>query len=286
MEQNGILLLSLGNPNYGKMAAALAAMIKAADSTTQIHLSYTESAISHLRENEKTVFDSMAPIPEKYYTMQGMPKFIKAKMYLYELSPFQETLYLDSDIAWLKKSPARVFEELKDIDLTYANSGLQTYSQWADLEKVRTAYNIEKVVGIHSEFVFFRKCEKVEAFFQKAQRIYSNLKVPATVFAGAIPDELPLMIAAELTGMMPHQQPYYPVFWYKRDKKMLHSYQIAKDYYAMSMGGHYNAQHEMDMYNILTTAAYNKLKLSSGSRGPYPYQWKNKNSFLAERQKY
>lgn len=280
MKQAGILLLALGANQYGRMSAALAAMIKSADSTIPIHLAYTQSAVTHLREDEKALFDSMEVIPEKYYTLHGQHKWIMAKMYLYELSPFEHTLYLDSDMAWLQKSPAAVFEQLKDVDLTYANSGVQTHSQWADIEQVRTVYNIEKVVGIHSEFVYFRKCDKAESFFQKAQRIYSNLKVHATVFAGAIPDELPLMIAAELCGIVPHQQPYYPVFWYKRDRKMLHAYQIAQNYYAMSMGGNYNAPHEIEMYNLLATAAYNKLKLH------YPYQWKDKRAFLKERQNY
>lgn len=272
----GILILALGHSNYGRIATALAAMIKATGSELPIHLGYTDSAVKGLSKEERALFDSSKPIPEKYYG-KG---FIQAKMYLYQLSPFKKTLYMDADIAWLKKSPDTLFDELTGLDITYANSGVQEASVWADVAAVKKAYGINQVLGIHSELVYFKKEEKVKQFFAAAQDIYKNLKVESTVFAGAIPDELPFMIAAELTGTMPHQQPFLPFFWYKREKKLLHAYEIAKNYYAMSMGGHYNQQHEITMYNLLAKAAYYKLGLRN------PYQWKQKQLFLSERQKY
>lgn len=279
-KEKGILLLALGNSAYGRMAAVLAATIKATGTAIPIHLAYTESAIRYLTDNEKALFDSMAIIPEKYYTWNGQAKWIMAKVFMYQLSPFEHTLYLDCDIVWLKKLPDEIFTNFAATDLTYANSGVQASSMWADTEEIKAAYNVDKVLGIHSEFMCFKKNKTVKHFFSVAQDTYKHLKIDHTTFAGAIPDELPIMIAAELTGMMPHQQPYFPVFWYKRDKKMLHSYQIAKDYYGISMGGNYNMQDEITMYNNLAAAAYYKLGLK------FPYQWKQKKYFLAERQTY
>src|SRR4051812_2247177 len=272
----GLLLIAAGHQNYGKMAAVLAASLKAIAPEIPIHLAYTESAIASLTESEMKLFDSKAVIPEKYYLNKGNTEYIRTKMYMYNLSPFKETIFLDCDMIWLSKSPAALFEQLKEVELTFSNGGYHTTSIWGDVEEIKQVYGIDKIYDIHSEFFYFKKGDVAKNFFKEAQGIYNNLKVKATTFAGAIPDELPFLIAAETTSTAPHQMPFLPIFWRGRNKSLMHPYQRAKLWYAISMGGNSNHPFEVTDYNNLAMAAYQKMGLQ------YPYKWKHKSSFLAE----
>lgn len=282
MMNPGILLIAAGHPYYGKMAAGLAATLKAADGSTAIHLAYAGDALKYLSADELKLFSSTQEIPVEFYTYDAQVRYIKTKMFFYQLSPFDETIFLDVDIAWLKKSPLNLFDELKGIDITFANHGSNgKKSVWCEIEEVKKAYNVEdeKYFGLHSEFVYFRKSEAVEAFFETAQDVYDNLKVPSTVFAGAIPDELPFAIACMLTQMYPHKENFRPVYWINSDKKIIHPSEVSKNYYGWSMGGNTANRFAVDSYNILLRAAYHKLKIQ------HPYSWKQKRSFLSERLK-
>ena len=277
-KKRGILIIAAGHPYYGKMAAALAATIKC-KSTVSIHLAYAGSALKYLSGAELALFGSMAPIPGQFYTFNGQQRFIKAKMYLYELSPFLETIFLDADMAMVK-DPLPLFDELKEYDITFSNHGSDgTQSIWADIEKVKETYQVqqEKFYSLHSEFIFFKKTKVARKFFTTAQHLYEKLKVPATTFAGAIPDELPPILACMLTKLYPHKDYYRPVFWQNSEKRMLHIYEIAREYYGYSMGSHTSPRHSISLYNTSVSAAYRKLGLQ------HAYTWKQKKSFLPER---
>lgn len=111
----GILLVALGAPEYGYMAANLAASIRHSDSEVNIHLVYAGKAISHFTAAHKALFSSMAECPAEYYTrgtrdegrgindpatdkQQQTTEYIKAKTHIYELTPYEETLFLDVDM--------------------------------------------------------------------------------------------------------------------------------------------------------------------------------------------
>lgn len=277
--KRGILLIACGHPYYGKMAAALAATIKVSDSNMPVHLAYAGDALNYLSETEKKLFGSLSEIPEDNYTVDGKVKWIRTKMFMYDLSPFDETIFLDVDMLWLKQSPAVLFDEFKEVEMTFCNYGeVEKYSQWANVEEVRAAYpSTGKYYSLHSELVYFKKCKNNRKLFNAAKKIYDNLKVKATTFAGAIPDELPFAIAIMQHGVVAHKEPYRPVFWMNAEPRIKHIYELAKDYIALSMGGNYNPKFTVDTYNTLTSAAYHKLGLQQ------PYKWKLKRSFLSER---
>lgn len=277
----GILLIAAGHYNYGKMAATLAATLKATDKNIPVHLAYTDNAIKYLTEDEKTLFDSMSIIPPEYYIFNGQTKYIRCKMFMYQLSPFKSTIFLDVDMVWLSRPVSELFNQLQDIDLTFSNHGSENKTSiWADVSKVKKAYNVEseRFYNLHSEFVYFRKSMQVNKFFKVAQKVYDKLKVPATVFAGAVPDELPFCIACMLLKLYPHADNFHPVLWHNTKSVYLMPHQIAKQYYAISMGGNQNPSFFKTNYNLVASAAYSKLKLRNS------YQWLDKKKFLAERQ--
>src|SRR5687767_9890096 len=111
-QETGILLLAIGHPYYGRMAYNLAISLKANDINTHITLVYTDSAITHINQRNMWVFDNKMPYPNT-----DEPFGVKLK--LYDLTPYERTIYIDVDALWVnKQSPAKLFEQLKGIPFT------------------------------------------------------------------------------------------------------------------------------------------------------------------------
>lgn len=284
--KKGILLIAVGHPYYGKMAVALAATIRVVDRTIPIHLAHSESAIKYLSKEELELFTSMDIVPTAYYDRKKGVQYIRTKMFMYELSPFEQTLFLDCDLLWLKKQPLELLEELDGNPISYQNYGFADLSKdvdpdfnmWADVNEVKKVYALSdgRYYQIHSEVFYFEKGAIAKKYFKTALKVYDNLKVKAKVFAGAVPDELPFTIASAQLEVFPHKDDFRPSYW-TRLGGFKHMYLLSDEYYLISMAGTNSASSVIDNYNILTSAAYHKLGLQ------YPYKWKNKKSFLKER---
>ena len=273
--KKGILIIACGHQYYGKMAAALAASIRL-KSDIAIHLAYAGNALTLLKDNELKLFNSKSEIPNDFYYHAGQAKWIRTKMFIYDLSPFDETLYLDSDMLWLKLSPDELMNELSAHDITFPNHGVNE-TMWAKSGEIKAAYGEGKYYSIHSELIYFKKNDKVKRWFDTAKEVYDNLKVSHKVFAGAIPDELPFSIAGALTETYPHEDNYKPVYWGHIEKKHKQIYQIATEYWAFSMGGNVNTNKEKIIYDILSEMTYKKLGLQGF------HKWTEKRNFLKER---
>lgn len=275
----GILLIALGHRNYLHMAAALAASIQANDPSVQICLATDQViAYDHLK-----LFHQHVLVDPSIYTVNGKPEYIKAKLHLYELSPFQQTIFLDVDqIVLSGRKLSEVFAELTGTPFTIANTGASDYSIWADVKEVKQLYGEKPFWNFHSEFIYFEKSRVARTFFLRAQKAYTEAKVKsATRFAGGtMADELALAIASIRTGTAPHQEGWLPNYWHAREKvKGLFPYQIAKSYYTYSIGGPYTPHSVAQNYNNLAAYYYQKLGLQN------PYTAKSKSGWLRERQK-
>ncbi len=283
-----------GNSNYCKMAAALAATIKVMEDFP-IALLYNGKALNSLTDQEQKLFDQLIEIDDSYvHNTDGSFNPIKARLYFYELTPFTETLCIDVDNAWLnRKKPSDVFTELADINFTIQNAGYtlcddkadQYYSVWAEIQDVMKGYKIEgkRFYKTFGEWIFFKKSPEAKKFFSTAKRIFmSKPKCEIKGFIGqAIPDELAFTIAMAQTEIYPHKDSYHPTTYFhivSRGQMRYHNvWMLADKYYTISMGGSANPAETIKNYNILVTAAYQKLMLQK------PFVWKQKKSFLVER---
>lgn len=276
----GILMIALGHSNYHHMAVMLAASIKDAEPTLNICL-VTDTAVS---EKYAKLFDQVKTAPKKIYQVGQSNEYIKAKLFMYDLSPYDETIFLDVDqivIPGRKLSP--VFTELKDVDLTFSNTGLAGTSVWVDLEEVKKMYGDKKPFwNFHSEFVYFKKADNVNAYFQWAKKIYQTRKLKTVVKFGngRMADELAFQLAALETGLYPHKENWTPNFWFNRHKNLAgkYPYQLT-DFITYSIGGNHLTPFVKAQYNILAKSLFAKMKL------PNPYQVTDKRTFLPERSK-
>jgi len=260
--KKGILIYALGHRNYYRMAAVLAASIKVNDPLPICLVTDNEVQGDHV-----DLFDIIKPPIEKSILQNGKIEYIKSKLFMYDHSPFDETIFLDADqvmISNRKISP--VFSELKDIDFTMSNTGLANESIWCDMNEVKSLYGNKPFWNFHSEFVYFKKSKEVKAYFDAARKVYADGKIKsATRFSNAtMADELAFQVASVITGIYPHKENWLPNFWYDRNNREAskYPYQLT-NYITYSIGGKTTPQRKKDNYNNLAKFYFAKLGLSA-----------------------
>ena len=283
----GVVILALGHVNYGNYAMQLARSIKAVDECN-ITLLYNHTAIGHIKDLF-TVFDTAIEVPREYYITNGLPDYVKAKTYLYELSPYEETIYIDADVIWLpQRKISDLFNNLSDIDIIIGNRGKESLKEakkgfihWADPSDIIHVYGSEgNIYNLSSEFMYFKKCDKVEVFFNLAIIAYLNPKIKFKKFAHHLPDELAFIIAMIQT-QIEFFSPYIPFYWeqfeVKSTRKTKPIFEIYKEYYGYSMGGNTNTKNQEQIYNNIANISNKKFKVN----GYFPA--KSKKNWLVER---
>lgn len=292
MKTKGVLLIAMGHYNYGRMALNLAVSIKTTDPTVKIALAIAGNSLDEIGHYNLTgYFSDFIPVPQEAYTRDGKIEWIKAKTWMYDLSPFDETIFLDVDMLWhpvMKVSS--LFDQLSKHELTFQNRGHinlakkkldKKYSLWADVNEVKEIYGFTKgkYYQLHSEFVYFKKSKRVKKFFDDAKFNYDHLLVKSFVFGGAIPDELPFGIAMIQNEIYPHQENFLPVYWEVTEKRQMHTNpgELYKEFYAYSTGGSFHSKSMKIFYNNLAKYFFNKAGLQN------PYQLMNKRDYIPER---
>lgn len=275
----GVTIVALGHPYFGRYAYNLALTIKAVENFP-IALIFDYSAVSHLTEEQQEIFDIR--IPSDLYPSCG------AKLHTYDLSPFKQTLVLDADMLWLpKKKPSELFDSLNGVEFTCISEGSTLkpsshYFFWGHIEEIREKYKITGVVHqLRTEVMYFEKSERVERMFKKAQEIYLKPGLNyVKEFAGGVPDEMALNIAAGIEGIEPHDPTWKPSYWAQLFKNMIPPLdQLYRDYYLLSVGGNINTQNVKNLYNTLIKAQAPKLGLA------FSFGLQSKHQFLENRRK-
>lgn len=271
-KEQGILLLAIGHPYYGRMAYNLAMSIKAVDKDVDITLAHTPSAIAHINERNMWVFDNKFPISD-----DSQP--FGAKLLMNQISPYERTLYIDVDTLWVnKQSPAMLLEQLKGIPFTGITEGMHDYAYsepeksdpsknyffWADLDEIGKVYAVsDKMYQWRAEFIYFEKCERTEEMFKLAREIYGDPKLKTVKkFADHIPDELAINIAACVCSMHPHIYKWKPSCWDRLlGDNMPHIDELINKYYIISCGSNANGGALKRVYNRITAACAYRLGL-------------------------
>lgn len=278
--EKGVLLIALGHTNYYRMAAVLAASLK----DTNPGLPVCLATNSPVQPDHAELFDIIKPVPESMYFVNGKPEYIKVKLSMCDLSPFDKTLFLDVDQVIIPgKNIKPIFDILDGCNVTFSNTGLADISVWASIEEVKKLYGNKPFWNYHSEFVLFDKSEATLSYFKAAKKVYAANKIKsAERFAGAtMADELAFQVAAMVTGIYPHADSWTPNFWFGRSPELATKYPYQLDgYLTYSIGGNQIPKSVKDNYNTLAKSYFAKLRLSN------PYQVEEKRIFIPERNKY
>lgn len=256
--EKGILLIALGHENYMNMAINLAASIKYNCSDIPI------AVLHNGRLKERQLFDHIIEIDEKI-------DFIKWKTRLYEISPFNKTLFLDVDMILFPEADLnKFFDELNGINFTIINAEKGEYAIWALPEDIRrTANNFDDpLYTFYSELIYFEKNVDTEIFFEEVKNQYTNPEIEHKSFSTGLPDELAYTIASLKLKMPPHKKNWDPVFWHFRNKKdaRLSVHQLKNKYIALSVGGNQLPIYIKAHYNNLAIFYNQKMGIAKSKK--------------------
>lgn len=280
MLTKGILIFAFGHPQYGRYAYNLAVTIKAVQANARIVIAHDETAVSHLDEYQRSIFDQFIPAPT-------LVPGCTVKLSAYDLTPFDQTLVLDADMIWLpKKTPDDLFREVEGTDFlaicegnTDAPSG--AYFFWADVEEIRKKYNVTRIHQWRTEVMYFEKTDRVSDMFADAKKINhkSNLDT-IKEFAGGIPDELSINISTAIHGIEPKIFNWQPSFWPKmHGERIPEANTLYNNHFLLSVGGNLQTENVKAFYNRIMLAQAPKI----GHTHAFPLM--SKHQFLPERRK-
>lgn len=261
------MIIAGGHYEYGRMAANLAMTIKS-QCNEKIHLAWHGQALSTIADY-MIFFDSVSEIPNEYLEVRGKINYFKAKTHIYDLSPFEETLFLDADIAMMRPA-SQLMDSLKDVEWTIQNRSFINLSDdkkekyfWANIAEVKQKYQ-GRLYSLHSECVWFKRSEENKIYFEKVKEIYDNPPVNPTKFNGDVADELAFGLACNILNKNPHVTPFVPVYWFNLDSKNgINTWSLREQYYGYSAGGNRWKQFVTDEYNKVCKGAAAELGLKA-----------------------
>ena len=275
MENKGVIIVALGHDNYRRMALNLAMSIRVSNPDTQIALVCNEGVESKFNYFEKQYFSQFIEINPKAYTINGKVEIPLAKTMIYELSPFDETVYIDSDSIWIKnKKVDNLFNTYKGVNFGFtlyhpnahypvdsdnSNFWFKEGETVRDLRKYFTKLKKDAYYyHLQSSFLYFKKSKQAEAIFNKAKDLFIKRDFEFRDWADSMPDELAFSLSL-LNLDYKIDNPYKDIFYYpmseitedgvKRGVKPIERGFIEKNYFFISMAGHVMNKGLKDLYN-------------------------------------
>ena len=296
----GIVLIAAHHPYYSHMAYNLALSIRHHSDIPIILFSHGEG-VNYLFEDQKEVFTEIRELPIEFYMNEGKPHFVKPKLHLYDLTPFDETIFLDADMIFSPfKTIEDLFEENKDVEIQFACRGEKNMSQtikseWVNLSEIQNIHGFNHWYEVSSEVIYWKQGDVAQRFFDTAIDYYSNhgMAIKRWVgdkleekenaiqeFAGGVPDEVPFSLALEKTETK-IKSPYAPSYWQPAHfTKITPDLDIQKTYYLISAGG---AMVQSNIKRIYDNLAKHYSQNTEKKRSFYPLLAKQK--LLPERKK-
>lgn len=247
--------MALKHSLYGRYAYNLALSIKSADPTQQVCVIADDVGISHLHEGQRMIFDKIIKPPAECYMRDDKTVPLVCKFYLNELTPYEQTLFVDADMIFSPLAKFSEFwEQMQGVEWTMANRGKNDpdkgISEWVNADKLKEAYDdITQWVDLSSEWICWKKSDLSDSIFVRARQYYDEGKLTTRSFAGDKPDEPFFNLALNSVGHQPHLMPYQPTYWQPAVKKFMSAVEIKKQYLAFSVGGRMIPKQQQVIYD-------------------------------------
>jgi hypothetical protein len=279
--KRGIVTIAVGNSYYGNLAYILALSCKKF-SDLPVFLVAEKDTLSGLNEVEKTIFSEILYVDN--FKDNFKENYLKVKLFLNELTPYDETLFLDADTVAIKNFDS-VFLELK-FNILFSYHGYYDISQkrivsgskgfWGFPQKIVKYHNLKGILpSLSSTFILFNKSEESSFIFKQAQKLYEDKNCPLHKFDNYIPDEYFFNVAFSLSGKELPYSYYYPVFcvWFHKEIKKEELYER---FYFLTTGGNTTTRKISDIYNQCVANLVSEKDF-------YRFKYKDKKIMLKER---
>lgn len=302
-QPRGIVMIAGGNSQYyGNCAVNLCASLRYKDKDIPITIFEHNNAIPLHRRTmlQYAMKVDIQQLSEEACTDKtGRVNYYKAKTRIYDLSPYEHTLYLDADTLWLPSiTPSAFFDKWESKDFDIINEGhydLLTgedhttgfYTFWGDadtmLKRLGGTPKGDRLYQMRSELIYFKKTPANRVFFNKVKAVYDGPLTTMSLIGDKLPDEYAFNMAGLYTGVKPATEKWYPMYWHFKHvlvhKRQLDRFAIMTDYMAYSVGG--------NKLNEVQKRFYNERVLGYFSVQGFATPWKivNKKDVLPDRVK-
>lgn len=246
----GVLLIAWGKRAYPWLAYNLAFSIKHFNPEIKICIYHDESFFTQLTTEQREYFDIAVRIPDEVKIKNGKVDPAGIKTSIYDILPFDNTLYLDVDALALRDIKC-IFDDLSKAEGYFYTHILDTHTidkgrdipmmLWAWADDIWTKYNLKEsdvLPCTNSSYMFIKKCEESKTLFDK---INKNISDPIPLhklrmqWGGGQPDELYLNVALAQTGITGKADKDYIFLGYKHDDRPL--FKIVEDTPILSVFG-------------------------------------------------
>jgi hypothetical protein len=195
----GYQLIATGQAKYVDLAAACAASLRIWDGTRPIQL-VTDLDLTGYPD--RALFDHVTtcvPDPDLFGAM--------VKLRAYDLSIFDDTMFIDADCLLLKPDMDRHWDDLLARDFAIVGHWRET-GEWYDMAvaDMCRAAGIARLVQLNSGGMWFRKGETAAAVFAEAKALFARLGnfTRHIHHGGAASDEPYLGLAMGVLGVDPY----------------------------------------------------------------------------------
>lgn len=298
LKSKGVVIVATGHPNYVRMSFNLVIGLRLANKDLNICLITTKGNLAYLSEVKQQYYTDFIELDEEFYTINDNVEHPFVKVNIYDLSPYDETIYLDCDSIWCKGRDIQpLFDKFKNEDFGFTiynkddifkiDSDKSIY--WnkegeciGDFRKYFTFKKDALFYHVQSSFLYFRKSKKAKQIFDTAKKLYLNRDFGFRDWANSIPDELTFDLSLSLINHKTENYYHEDIFFYPlnagQKARANDMPNIYKNYYYISLAGNVMSQDFKDLYNRLVNY-YSQQDLRINE----VYLWKDKQAFLKER---
>ncbi|BDI15440.1 hypothetical protein ANSO36C_12420 [Nostoc cf. commune SO-36] len=168
ISQRGIITYAYGASYYIEMAKSLARSLR-------LHSPNVPRAIVTDNQNDKELlelFDYVITMKEEYGSN------VRQKLHVYDYSPFENTLYIDSDCIAVKDINF-IFDDFKGRSFSvpgnvYLKAGDK--DNFVELDDILKRFNLTKLPKFNGGIYYFEKNDTAKAFFETALEFSSDWK--------------------------------------------------------------------------------------------------------------
>ncbi len=168
-EQLGFLTVACNTEqtDYLRLAYLQALNVKLTQKNNKFAVVVDQHTLTKITDTHRKVFDYIVEAPKHNYGPYG------AEAFLFELTPFKETIKLESDLLFTRSIDHWIHAfRLRDVVLS---TGCRDYQQErSDSRRYRKTFDDNNLPDVYNGLMYFRFTKTARDFFDTAKKIYSE----------------------------------------------------------------------------------------------------------------
>jgi hypothetical protein len=172
MPTEGYLLVASNSRKYFTLAASAARSIRFFDSQRQICLACDDEAA--IAPEDRPVFDHVVKLP------RAELKGTEHHLYINLISPFERTLYVDSDCLLSSPRIGEIWGKLAGYNVTFPGRKITEGTWRVNIVELRQLLGLDYVVQLNGGVFYFDRSLQAATFFETAQQLFEKQRAQIT----------------------------------------------------------------------------------------------------------